>query len=389
MKRVLIFVVCLHAPGYRCLCARRSRPHPWHRHTDQRAVDRRPDDGQNDEDGDGRGRHEVRKEWQAGPPERSQGWRPRGVEFPKGSSRPKKSRSAQPQRCKAAPAEHDTSSRRRSWSWIQNGETSCAVWSRLRGGKVPAPSRLSTSTNRRRRRRRDRRRRRRPFRPASSGRASSLSSRPTSRTCRGGSKTASRCSTSASSTSERSSCPVASSTRGDSTAAFPGRRFRSTKAIASGSIVENRLPEVFSMHWHGLEIPNEMDGMPGISQDSIAPGGKFTYEFTLHQNGTFFYHSHMAMQEMMGLIGLFIIHPRRAHTPPVDRDFGDRPAGMGHPAEQHHPEHAGDGVQLADVERQGRAGDDADAVQAGRARADPAGESRDGSPSDAPARAQF
>jgi manganese oxidase len=86
--------------------------------------------------------------------------------------------------------------------------------------------------------------------------------------------------------------------------------------------VENRLPEPFSMHWHGLEIPNEMDGMPGISQDAIPPNGRFAYEFTLKQNGTFFYHSHMAMQEMMGLIGLFIIHPRRAHAPRVDRDFG-------------------------------------------------------------------
>ena len=87
-------------------------------------------------------------------------------------------------------------------------------------------------------------------------------------------------------------------------------------------IVENRLPEPFSMHWHGLEIPNDMDGMPGISQDGIPPGGTFTYEFTLGQNGTFFYHSHMAMQEMMGLIGLFIIHPQRPHAPRVDRDFG-------------------------------------------------------------------
>ena len=86
--------------------------------------------------------------------------------------------------------------------------------------------------------------------------------------------------------------------------------------------VENRLPEPFSMHWHGLEIPNDMDGMPGISQDAIPPNGRFSYEFTLKQNGTFFYHSHMAMQEMMGLIGLFIIHPRRAHTPRVDHDFG-------------------------------------------------------------------
>jgi manganese oxidase len=86
-------------------------------------------------------------------------------------------------------------------------------------------------------------------------------------------------------------------------------------------VVENRLPEPFSMHWHGLEIPVAMDGMPGISQDAIMPGDKFVYEFTLKQNGTFFYHSHMAMQEMMGLIGAFIIHPGRAHTPRVDRDF--------------------------------------------------------------------
>jgi len=87
-------------------------------------------------------------------------------------------------------------------------------------------------------------------------------------------------------------------------------------------VVDNKLPEPFSMHWHGLEVPNEMDGMPGISQDAIPPGGRFVYEFTVRQNGTFFYHSHMAMQEMMGLIGLFIIHPRRPYTPRVDRDFG-------------------------------------------------------------------
>jgi manganese oxidase len=103
---------------------------------------------------------------------------------------------------------------------------------------------------------------------------------------------------------------------------IPGPTIQVTEGDRVRLVVENRLPEPFSMHWHGLEIPNDMDGMPGISQDAIFPGASFTYEFTLHQNGTFFYHSHMAMQEMMGLIGLFIIHPRRAHTPRVDRDFG-------------------------------------------------------------------
>src|SRR3989454_499847 len=72
-------------------------------------------------------------------------------------------------------------------------------------------------------------------------------------------------------------------------------------------IVDNHLPEATSMHWHGFEIPVEMDGAPGSSQDPIPPGGRFVYEFTLHQAGTFFYHSHMAMQEMMGMIGAFIM----------------------------------------------------------------------------------
>jgi manganese oxidase len=103
---------------------------------------------------------------------------------------------------------------------------------------------------------------------------------------------------------------------------IPGPTIQVTEGDRVRLNVENRLPEPFSMHWHGLEIPNDMDGMPGISQDAILPNGRFVYEFTLKQNGTFFYHSHMAMQEMMGLIGLFIIHPRRAHTPRVDRDFG-------------------------------------------------------------------
>ncbi len=87
-------------------------------------------------------------------------------------------------------------------------------------------------------------------------------------------------------------------------------------------ILDNHLPESTSIHWHGLEVPVEMDGTPYISQNPVAPGGRFVYEFTLHQAGTFFYHSHGAMQEMMGMIGLFIIHPQKAWTPQVDHDFG-------------------------------------------------------------------
>jgi manganese oxidase len=87
-------------------------------------------------------------------------------------------------------------------------------------------------------------------------------------------------------------------------------------------IVDNHLPEPTSMHWHGFEIPIAMDGMPGISQPMIPPGGRFVYEFTLHQAGTFFYHSHAPMQSMMGMIGLFIMHPKEALAPRVDKDYG-------------------------------------------------------------------
>lgn len=87
-------------------------------------------------------------------------------------------------------------------------------------------------------------------------------------------------------------------------------------------ILENRLPEMTALHWHGLEAPMEMEGSVGLGQDPLPPGGSYTYEFTLHQHGTLFYHSHFSMQEMMGLIGLLIVHPQTPYTPRVDRDFG-------------------------------------------------------------------
>jgi FtsP/CotA-like multicopper oxidase with cupredoxin domain len=102
---------------------------------------------------------------------------------------------------------------------------------------------------------------------------------------------------------------------------MPGPTVEITEGDRVRFVVDNGLPEEFSMHWHGLEVPQEMDGVPGISQDPIQPGGSFTYEFTVNQNGTYFYHSHMAMQEMMGMIGAFVVQPKEAYDPPVDRDF--------------------------------------------------------------------
>ena len=86
-------------------------------------------------------------------------------------------------------------------------------------------------------------------------------------------------------------------------------------------VFENKLPEMTTVHWHGLEVPMEMDGVPGLGQDPVLPGKSYAYEFTLHQHGTFFYHSHFPMQEMLGMIGLFIIHPKEPYRPKVDRDF--------------------------------------------------------------------
>jgi FtsP/CotA-like multicopper oxidase with cupredoxin domain len=102
---------------------------------------------------------------------------------------------------------------------------------------------------------------------------------------------------------------------------MPGPTIEAVEGDKVRIIVHNKLPESTVMHWHGLEVPIAMDGVPGVTQDPIRPGESFTYEFTLKQNGTFFYHTHGAMQEGMGMVGLFIIHPKYAYNPPVDRDF--------------------------------------------------------------------
>ena len=87
-------------------------------------------------------------------------------------------------------------------------------------------------------------------------------------------------------------------------------------------VFENRLPESTTPHWHGLEVPIDQDGVAWISQKPVAPGEKYVYEFTVHQEGTFFYHAHSAMQEMMGQIGFFVAHPQKDYKPRVDHDYG-------------------------------------------------------------------
>jgi FtsP/CotA-like multicopper oxidase with cupredoxin domain len=87
--------------------------------------------------------------------------------------------------------------------------------------------------------------------------------------------------------------------------------------------VTNRLPAPTTVHWHGILLPNGMDGVGGLNQKAIQPGETFKYEFTIRQTGMGMYHSHHDEMTQMGLgmTGLFIIHPRRPRGPRVDRDF--------------------------------------------------------------------
>jgi FtsP/CotA-like multicopper oxidase with cupredoxin domain len=102
---------------------------------------------------------------------------------------------------------------------------------------------------------------------------------------------------------------------------MPGPTIEANEGDRVRIVLHNELPESTVLHLHGLELPNRFDGVPGVTQDPVRPGESFAYELTLHQKGTFFYHSHGPMQEGLGMAGLFIIHPRSAYSPPVDHDF--------------------------------------------------------------------
>jgi FtsP/CotA-like multicopper oxidase with cupredoxin domain len=102
---------------------------------------------------------------------------------------------------------------------------------------------------------------------------------------------------------------------------MPGPTIEAVEGDRVRIVLHNKLPESTTLHCHGIELPNRFDGVHGLTQDPIKPGRSFVYEFDLHQNGTYFYHSHGPMQEGMGMAGLFIIHPRTAHQPAVDHDF--------------------------------------------------------------------
>ncbi len=84
--------------------------------------------------------------------------------------------------------------------------------------------------------------------------------------------------------------------------------------------VKNELQESSSIHWHGLLVPTDMDGVPGVSFPGIKPGETFTYNFKLRQSGTYWYHSHSGTQELSGLYGPIIVDPVESDPFTYDRE---------------------------------------------------------------------
>jgi FtsP/CotA-like multicopper oxidase with cupredoxin domain len=106
--------------------------------------------------------------------------------------------------------------------------------------------------------------------------------------------------------------------------AIPGPILRATEGERVRIIVTNNLKESTTVHWHGIYVPNNMDGVGYINQEPIKPGATFTYEFTLRNSGTHMYHSHHNSLDQVnrGLLGAFIVQPKDAGSyPPYDREW--------------------------------------------------------------------
>ena len=90
---------------------------------------------------------------------------------------------------------------------------------------------------------------------------------------------------------------------------IPGPLIRLREGSTAVMRVRNELAEDTSIHWHGLLLPANMDGVPGLSFPGIKPGETFTYRFPVSQSGTYWYHSHSGLQEQVGHYGPMIIDP--------------------------------------------------------------------------------
>jgi FtsP/CotA-like multicopper oxidase with cupredoxin domain len=102
----------------------------------------------------------------------------------------------------------------------------------------------------------------------------------------------------------------------------PGPLIRVAEGDKVRVVLKNELPEPTTIHWHGIQVPNSMDGVPDVTQDAVQPGQTFTYEFTAKPAGTFWYHSHTRsdVQIGVGLHAPFIIDPAQPVGPRPDID---------------------------------------------------------------------
>ena len=103
----------------------------------------------------------------------------------------------------------------------------------------------------------------------------------------------------------------------------PGPTIEAVEGDRVRILVTNHLPEATSIHWHGVILPNGMDGVGGLTQKHIPMGETYAYEFTLKQSGVQMYHPHSdeTVQMAMGMQGFFVIHPKGGYPAPVDRHF--------------------------------------------------------------------
>ena len=101
---------------------------------------------------------------------------------------------------------------------------------------------------------------------------------------------------------------------------LPGPTLRMRQGDEVTIRVTNKLRERTSIHWHGIILPADMDGVPGLSFDGIAPGSTFTYRYKVNQSGTYWYHSHSRFQEQVGLYGALVIDRRGGERHTADRE---------------------------------------------------------------------
>jgi manganese oxidase len=103
----------------------------------------------------------------------------------------------------------------------------------------------------------------------------------------------------------------------------PGPTIEAVEGDKVRIFVTNKLPEHTTIHWHGMLVPNGMDGVGGVTQPHIPVGKTFVYEFQLKKSGTFMYHPHSdeMVQMAMGMMGMVVVHPKDPHFRRVDRDF--------------------------------------------------------------------